>query len=402
MAEEFKNTLNDSGGAMMSKSQAETSMKALHGEAARLDPTALIELFEIDLSDILTPDRLEKREKFNQLNLLVGGSLTTNPQESALSIFRFHNSIKLFKRDIWFQGNRYFPFPCKTEGFEVNSNGTAATPTISFGSRPEALSRFAILKELMRDLNDLTGARVNRIRTFTKFLDNRNWFETDANGNLTTNPGTRLYEDIPKDIAPDENSFFPPDVYYIDKKSYEDKTAMQFQLASYVNFEEIKLPRRIFNQNRCNWKYRGQGCLYETTLRAKEQGTDKNFEQFDGAILPGRAPAVATENNEKISDIISSYSPNSSNTPIVWAQGVAYQTNQVVYITHHKINYYFVAKSNVPENTPPPNETYWVADQCSKTLAGCKMRWSNPDVLLPDSPFNGALPFGGFPAITKR
>ena len=220
---DFKNNLNNSGGIVSNIVDAQGSIKKLHGEAAKLEPTALIELFEVDLSDIVTPDRLEKREKFNELNRMAGGSLVTDPASAEISVFRFHNNIKLIKRDIWFQGNRYFPFPCKAEGFEVNSNGTAATPKITFGSRSDKSTRFAILKELIKDLDDLVGARVNRIRTFSKFLDSKNWYDDSGNP---------LFEDIPNEIAPDEGAFFPPDVYYIDKKSYEDKTAIQFQLAS--------------------------------------------------------------------------------------------------------------------------------------------------------------------------
>jgi lambda family phage minor tail protein L len=390
---DFKNSSNDSGGIISTVGGAQNSIKKLHGEAAKLEPTALIELFEVDLSDILTPDRLEKREKFNQLNVLAGGSLVTDPASSAISVFRFHNNIKLIKRDIWFQGNRYFPFPCKAEGFEVNANGTAATPKITFGSRPDGSTRFAILKELLKDLDDLAGARVNRIRTFAKFLDSKNWYDDN---------GDRLYEDIPKDIAPDEGAFFPPDVYYVDKKSYEDKTGLQFQLASYVNFEGMKLPRRIFNQNRCPWTYRGAGCCYEYESTATTLNLNKTpIDAFYKAELPQKAPPVATENNELIQNIIPGYSPNTCNTPVMWNQGTEYVNKAVVYIAHKDKRYYFVAKKSVPANTPPPNDEYWVADQCSKTLEGCKNRWAS-EVSLPDSPYNGAIPFGGFPAITRQ
>ena len=390
---DFVNNKNDSGGVVSTVVDAQNSIKKLHGEAANLEPTALIELFEVDLSDILSPDRLEKREKFNQLNVLAGGTLVTDPSSAEISVFRFHNNIKLIKRDIWFQGNRYFPFPCKAEGFEVNSNGTAATPKITFGSRADGSTRFAILKELLKDLDDLVGARVNRIRTFAKFLDSKNWYDDSGN---------KLYEDIPKNIAPDEGAFFPPDVFYVDKKSYEDKTGIQFQLVSYVNFEGMMLPRRIFNENRCPWTYRGAGCSYEYDTTAKDLGLKENTSRiFYKTDLPEKAPPVATENNELIQDIIPGYNPNTANTPALWEQNKSYVDKGVVYIVHKDKRYYFVAKKSVPANTPPPNDEYWVADKCSKTLAGCKVRWDS-EVDLPQSPYNGALPFGGFPAITKK
>ena len=63
---DFVNNKNDSGGVVSNVLDAQNSIRKLHGEAAKLEPTALIELFEVDLSDILTPDRLEKREKFER------------------------------------------------------------------------------------------------------------------------------------------------------------------------------------------------------------------------------------------------------------------------------------------------------------------------------------------------
>ena len=32
-------------------------------------------------------------------------------------------------------------------------------------------------------------------------------------------------------------------------------------------------------------------------------------------------------------------------------------------------------KDPVPLDTPPPNTAYWIADQCSKSLNGCRLRW---------------------------
>ena len=100
MAEEFVNPKNDSGGAVISKSQAQTAMKNLQAEATSLSPTALIELFEIDLSDILSPDKLIDREEFNALNVFLGGSLEVNIHNQEINLFRFHNYLKLISRNI--------------------------------------------------------------------------------------------------------------------------------------------------------------------------------------------------------------------------------------------------------------------------------------------------------------
>ena len=55
----------------------------------------------------------------------------------------------------------------------------------------------------------------------------------------------------------------------------------------------------------------------------------------------------------------------------------------------------------------PPNATYWVADECSKSLTGCRMRWGanrkegQGATSGPCEISKGQLPYGGFPAAKK-
>ena len=59
----------------------------------------------------------------------------------------------------------------------------------------------------------------------------------------------------------------------------------------------------------------------------------------------------------------------------------------------------------MPKANPPPDTEYWVADQCTKTITGCKFRWQNPEIGFESKlggPMGAALPFGGFPALKKR
>jgi hypothetical protein len=89
-----------------------------------------------------------------------------------------------------------------------------------------------------------------------------------------------------------------------------------------------------------------------------------------------------------------------------------YLVGDYVYIERSGVKYYFVCKKDIPIGLviPPPNPDYWISDLCSKTLRGCKLRWGvdstgspapgkNP--LIGGNPHNGALPFGGFPAVNK-
>ena len=75
--------------------------------------------------------------------------------------------------------------------------------------------------------NDLTGAKVIRIRTMVRFLD-------AANFSGTTNPyGT-----------PDPDAEFPREIYYIDRKSAENRDIVSFELAAVFDLAGIRAPKR--------------------------------------------------------------------------------------------------------------------------------------------------------------
>jgi len=78
----------------------------------------------------------------------------------------------------------------------------------------------------------------------------------------------------------------------------------------------------------------------------------------------------------------------------------------MVFLQKDGVSYYFVAKQDVPRNVIPPNDSYWVQDECSKTIRGCALRWGRTYLtslgmghLIGDK--MGNLPFGGFPAVNK-
>ena len=75
--------------------------------------------------------------------------------------------------------------------------------------------------------NDLTGATVTRIRTLARFIDAVNF-----PGNI--NPyGT-----------PDSTAEFPQEIYKIDRKSAENREAVQFELAAVFDLAGIRAPQR--------------------------------------------------------------------------------------------------------------------------------------------------------------
>ena len=95
---------------------------------------------------------------------------------------------------------------------------------------------------------------------------------------------------------------------------------------------------------------------------------------------------------------------------MIQQQALFYQTLSPPQLLIKLIKYYFVCKE--PNGTPtvplvtPPNKTYWVADECSKSLTGCRKRWgADTGKVKMGAGYmdwqEGELPYGGFPAAKK-
>lgn len=342
----------------ISTTQARTSLKNLYGEGASLSASSLITLYEIDIETIGTDQGLIF-------------------QSEDQKIFRFHNNLNLTSESLVYQGKTYSAAPIKGEGFELTARGTLPTPKLSLTVNDTGLQLFGLFKDRLRSLGDLTGAKVTRIRTFAKYLDAVNW-------------GT----EIPDGFAPDQYSEYPRDIYYIERKSNENKFTLEFELSSILDVENIQLPARLIFANRCPARYRGEGCCYEYRDRqnADIHGTD--------ATLPLSAPPVATEKDELISTIIGTdikspqvYDANKLSTYVIGSS---------VYISKNGLLYYFVAKTDSP-SAGPPDTRFWISDQCSHFIPGCRIRWgTDGSVDLGGAGFpKGYLPFLGFPGTDK-
>ena len=97
--------------------------------------------------------------------------------------------------------------------------------------------------------NDLTGAKVTRIRTLLRFLDDAN-FPTEG-----SNPfGTA-----------DSTSKFPDEIYYVARKVTENRDLVEFELAATFDLMGVRAPKRQCSQNLCPWIYKGSECGYAGT-----------------------------------------------------------------------------------------------------------------------------------------
>jgi len=386
----------------MNPNIAQISTKKIAKSAASLEPSAMITLFEIDLSELVA-----RGERV----------VWTNISEPIRSELRFHNNLKLVQNNITWNGDDYFPAPIKASGFETSAKGSPPTPKLTIAINPEGLDeetqlRIKYIKYAIRDLDSLVGAKVTRIRTFAKYIDGANFYD---NYGVTTGPADgqqKLKSNIltpPEGFDPDENAYFPKDIYFIDRKSGENKNTVEFELASPFDLQGLKLPGRVVTENSCVWTYRGEGCCYEyTNIKKTDVGEMHHNENSNcKATVDGSAPPVATFKNESLKTIVGVsaliHSPDSSNgyTPgALWNQGIAYKKGQYVRIQLKGVNYYFVSRANGNTANPPPHETFWVADECSKDMKGCSVRWrNNPEI--PNQANTTPLPIGAFPTSRR-
>lgn len=344
----------------MDKNTANQAIKQLYGEASNLEASSLIQLFIIDVGQI----------GFDR------GTISVTDVNSKINTeFRFHNNIKLTNSSIYWQGKEFIAAPIQADGFETNIKGTLPTPKLSMTVSDEGISSLSQLKERLRALGDLSGAKVTRIRTFAKFLDAENFYSQTP----------------PAGFSPNPNSEFPRDVFYIDRKSKEDKYTIEYELGSILDVGDVRLPARLVVGNSCVFKYRGNGCCYENNDRriSDEHG------EIGESTLPTFAPPVANEFDEKISDLLSGitlidrgqYDPN-----------LLYNSGDYTFVTHNNMNYYFVANAK-DLNVPPPNLKYWIPDMCSKKIKGCELRYAigSQVVGVP----RGFLPYGGFLSVSR-
>ena len=175
-------------------------------EIQKLDPSALIELYEIDL----TP--------FGDI------------------IRRYHNGTNELLGNIIWRGNEYVAFPIYVQGYAINSKGEIPRPTMKISNI------LGLVGSLIRELDDIIGAKVTRIRTFAKFLDAANFasgINTDA-----------------------QYATFVDDVYYIERKSIDTPDYIEMELTSPFDVQGEKIPNRQILQNICTWVYRGDECGY--------------------------------------------------------------------------------------------------------------------------------------------
>lgn len=356
----------------MSKSESN-----INKQSSSLLPDALIELFEIDFSNM--------QISFEQLKDLYGINVGSD------TIYRFCSSINGTNPIVW-QGYSYQPMPIVAEDFEQRNDGRFPRPKLII-SNPDG-----IFSRIIYNNKDFVGCKVTRKRTYIRFLDDANF----ANRNLNSEGKNPFGQS-------DKDSYIPDDVYYINRKVSEDKNTIQFELSSPLELKESWLPSRRLFSNLCTWNYRCEiGCAYKGLPIETIEGQDLrvgfaynknennqgyvNPQGFQGGIddIPewskyGKTGSVNQQSGYSLSDIVKII-PRGSDNP------------------YKKIPQVFVCIQdhiNPSEHHPYFDKEYWLKDECNKDLGSCRKRFD------PESDFSAyskagetsRLNFGGFPGV---
>ena len=188
-------------------------------ELNKINPSSIIELFELELT--------------------VGLHIPAGNPNNLDTVFRFHAGANLNNfGQIKFNNNLYQRVAVQIEGFEDTGKGTIPRPTLTFSNlggitkdgTVMTMSDFLAIVNLTTPGNDLLDAKVTRLMPLASALDNDNFVGDNPFGTPSTD---RLQDRI----------------YFIDRKSVENRQVVQFELVSVLDMQNKRIPARIVTRD---------------------------------------------------------------------------------------------------------------------------------------------------------
>ncbi len=189
-------------------------------ELQKINPSNVIELFQL------------------QLDNDIHGATTT---------YYFHNGVgENNNANLIFDNNEYTRMPIEAEGFEFNGK-QLPRPTIRISN---ILGTFTTI--LLTLSQGLEGAKVTRIRTLERYIDNTNF----DGGDIVQEYNSAYYivqedgevidqeEGTNPHGTPDATATFPSEIYYISRKARENREMVEFELAASFDLDGVRLPKR--------------------------------------------------------------------------------------------------------------------------------------------------------------
>jgi lambda family phage minor tail protein L len=187
-----------------------TAISSVYADLSGLAINAIIELFELHYDNTL---------------------------HGSTDILRFHagSNAGVTGNIVW-SGNSYVRLPIKAEGFEFTNTGTLPRPTLTVANLNGGITALLLDVNATTPGNDLTGAKIKRIRTLKRFLDG--------------------------ETAADPYATFPVEEWFVDRKATETRDVVSFELASKFDLANKQLPNRQVVANVCQWEYKSSECSY--------------------------------------------------------------------------------------------------------------------------------------------
>jgi len=199
---------------------------SIAAELQSLSPSALIELYVLDLSGL--------------------------PNGTPLY---FHAGTNELQQPVVWQGQEYMPLPIEAEGFELSTKGALPRPKVRVANINGMFSAE------ISNYDDLIGCKVIRKRTFARYLDAVNF---------------------PGGVNPeaDPNQHLIDDVWFVERKLTENRYIVEWELASAFDLQGVMLPARQVIQNTCAWRYRSAECGWNGSYYDKNDqpcGAENDF-----------------------------------------------------------------------------------------------------------------------------
>lgn len=138
-------------------------------------------------------------------------------------VFHFTSATD-FDTDIYWGGQLYSPVPMKAEGFEMTTKGAPPTPTVTVSNL------YGAGNLLLDAYLGLIGSDFTRILTLRRFLDDG--------------------------ATPDANAMITRDKFVVAQKTSHTAIEIVFRLATRMDQEGTKLPRRQILRDVCTHTYR--------------------------------------------------------------------------------------------------------------------------------------------------
>ncbi len=248
------------------------------------------------------------------------------------TIFYFCDGTSTSFQPVVFNGITYTPIPIRVENMDYDGKGSQTRPKLTVSNINGFVSNLLLAN------TNLIGATVERTKVFARFLDAVNF------------PTPR-----PPWVTPDPTAAYAPEPFMVNRKVMENPQVVQFELGSPLETQGAMLPGRQIIANLCRWKYRdARTCGYSGPPVSDAQNRTFTGSFYNMTLVDKGAYSAVTTYAR--GDYVTTYStlPQFSGVPFVWV---------------------CLANGTVGVN-PSASTGAWQLDQCSKTVAGCKLRFT--------------------------